>query len=271
MGVAMKFSLVDNERREAEPKLSGICPFCKAKTIAKCGEILSWHWAHYRKHDCDHWWENEQEWHRNWKNKFPNDWQEVIHRSEDGEKHIADIKTDHSWAIEFQHSYLDPKERRSRELFYKRMVWVVDGLRRKNDLKQFTEAIQDHGILISERPRIHSVFPDFCRLIKEWLPSDVPVFFDFGEQLEANSLWLLIPMGSDKNPCVTPIDKNTFIDWHLKGNFTPQPIMNSVRELKREMEFKQSASGHFPVSSYRLNPRPHYEQQRLKRKPRRRF
>jgi hypothetical protein len=41
-------------------------------------------------------------------------WQEIVHRSDSGEKHIADVKTDHGWVIEFQHSYLNPEERRSR-------------------------------------------------------------------------------------------------------------------------------------------------------------
>ena len=43
---------------------------------------------------CDPWWENETEWHRAWKDQFPADWQEIVHHAEDGEKHIADVKTD---------------------------------------------------------------------------------------------------------------------------------------------------------------------------------
>jgi len=38
-----------------------------------------------------------------------------VHRAEDGEKHIADVKTYHGRVIEFQHSYLKPVERRSRQ------------------------------------------------------------------------------------------------------------------------------------------------------------
>jgi hypothetical protein len=62
--------------------------------IAKCGQIRVWHWAHRAIRTCDPWWEPETKWHRDWKNQFPEDWQERIHKSEAGERHIADVKTD---------------------------------------------------------------------------------------------------------------------------------------------------------------------------------
>jgi competence protein CoiA len=46
-------------------------------------------------------------------------------------KHIADVRTIGGWVIEFQHSTLNPDERRSREKFYQRLIWVVDGTKRK--------------------------------------------------------------------------------------------------------------------------------------------
>lgn len=45
---------------------------------------------------------------------------------ESGEKHIADVKTDSGWVLEFQHSNINPKERLSRNSFYPKLVWVVD-------------------------------------------------------------------------------------------------------------------------------------------------
>ena len=88
----MKFANVDGCRREAAPGLSGECPVCSEPTIAKCGDSRAWHWAHKRTRVCDHWWENETQWHRAWKNVFSETWQEVVHSSADGEKHIADVK-----------------------------------------------------------------------------------------------------------------------------------------------------------------------------------
>jgi competence protein CoiA len=115
----MKFAVVGEERREAQPHLSGKCPFCGNAMIAKCGErrLRVWHWAHQETRTCDPWWE-ETDWHRGWKNQFPREWQEFIQRSETGEKHIADVKTDRGVVLEFQHSHLQPEERVRRENFY---------------------------------------------------------------------------------------------------------------------------------------------------------
>ena len=78
---------------------------------------------------CDHWWESETQWHRDWKNRFPQDWQEVVHFAKDGEKHIADVKTEDGLRVEFQHSFIKHEEVKSRENFYKQMIWLVDGPR----------------------------------------------------------------------------------------------------------------------------------------------
>ena len=69
----------------------GSCPCCGAEIIAKCGKIKVHSWAQKIKENCDHWWENETQGHRDCK-KIPVEWQEVVHIAEDGEKHIADLK-----------------------------------------------------------------------------------------------------------------------------------------------------------------------------------
>jgi competence protein CoiA len=136
-----KYALVNEERREAERGLLGKCPVCKNPVIAKCGDIRVKHWAHKGKRSCDIWWENETEWHRAWKDKFPRECQEFIQHDELGEKHIADVRTNHGLVIEFQHSHLDPKERDAREHFYKNMVWVVDGTRLEKNYQRFQKGI----------------------------------------------------------------------------------------------------------------------------------
>ena len=133
----MKFSTIEGQRREAEPGLSAACPSCGGAMIAKCGAHRVWHWAHQGVRVCDPWWESETHWHRAWKNEFPVGWQEVIHTAQSGEKHIADVKTKTGTVIEFQHSFLKAEERTSREAFYGKMVWVVDGRRRVRDATQF--------------------------------------------------------------------------------------------------------------------------------------
>jgi competence protein CoiA len=85
------------------------------------------HWAHYRPKDCDPWWENETQWHRDWKNLFPIECREVSHSATNGEIHRADIKTSTGIVIELQHSAMADAERESRENFYGNLVWILDG------------------------------------------------------------------------------------------------------------------------------------------------
>src|SRR5689334_12169298 len=116
----MKFALVNNAKVEAVKGAHGTCRTCGSEVIAKCGEVKANHWAHKGNRNCDPWWEHETEWHRAWKNHFSGEWQEVVLKDElTGEKHIADIKTEHGLVVEFQHSCINPEEQRKREGFYK--------------------------------------------------------------------------------------------------------------------------------------------------------
>jgi competence protein CoiA len=124
----MKYALVEDRRVEAKPKLRGSCPGCGKETISKCGRVVIWHWAHQPVRHCDPWWEGETEWHRMWKNYFTSEEQEVVHRdSKTGEIHIADVKTKDGYVIELQNSPLEIDELRSRETFYDKMIWIVNG------------------------------------------------------------------------------------------------------------------------------------------------
>lgn len=133
----MKYALVNGERQEAQPGLKGECPCCGSILVAKCGDIKVHHWSHHGVRKCDPWWENETEWHRNWKSHFPKEWQEVIQYAEDGEKHIADVKIEQGYVIEFQHSPINVEECQAREDFYKKMIWIIDGTRRHRDKNKF--------------------------------------------------------------------------------------------------------------------------------------
>lgn len=95
--------------------------------VAKCGPRVMHHWAHRGHRNCDPWWENETEWHREWKNRFPESCREISHIAADGEIHRADIRTPTGVYIEVQHSAITDAERVSRESFYGNLVWVIDG------------------------------------------------------------------------------------------------------------------------------------------------
>ena len=236
----MKYAIVGGQRHEAQPGMRGNCLVCGAESIAKCGEKRIWHWAHKTKRKCDHWWENETEWHRNWKNQLPVEWQEIVQTADNGERHIADVKTDQGWVIEFQHSHLKPEERRSRESFYGNLVWVVDGLRRKRDLKQFVEAVRN-GTQLSESPLIVTVHRSGSRLVEEWSTSPAPVFFDFGGSIQPNGLWLLIPLGLGHTAYFALVGKENFVIWHRQGTFTPQPFIDGIKKYEQQRAHAREA------------------------------
>jgi hypothetical protein len=192
LNVKTQFALVDGERREPKRGLSAKCPICENPMVAKCGEKRIHHWAHRQKHTCDHWWENKTEWHRTWQGYFPIEWQEVVHRADDGEKHIADVKTDQDWVLEFQYSHLKPEERQKRETFYKKLVWVVYGTRLEKDKPQFIETLNS-GSRFNETPLVLKVFTEKSVLLSEWAECSAPVFFDFGDE----TIWWLLPKAPD--------------------------------------------------------------------------
>lgn len=205
----MKYALINNKKSEAQKGAKGYCPICSSELVAKCGEIKINHWAHKGNRNCDPWWENETIWHRSWKEEFPIDWQEIIQFDKNGEKHIADIKTKNGWVIEFQHSYLNPEERRARNNFYSKLIWVVDGTRRKRDIEQFSKTLNS-STPFGGKLQIWRVHSHECVLLREWQDSHTPVFFDFGN----NQLWWLLESSSGSVVYVTPIPKEYFIEVH---------------------------------------------------------
>jgi competence protein CoiA len=129
----MQLALVNDNLVEAFSGGRGTCPICGCETIAKCGTRIINHWAHHRPKDCDPWWENETQWHRDWKNLFPVEGREIPHIANDGEIHRSDVKTPTGIVIEIQHSSMTDAERISREEFYKNLVWVIDGSEFRNN------------------------------------------------------------------------------------------------------------------------------------------
>jgi len=205
----MRFALVNGQRQEAQPTLSGECPGCGRPMVAKCGEVRIRHWAHKGNRLCDPWWENETEWHRTWKDQFPADWQEIVHDAGEGERHIADVKTAADWVIEFQHYPITLEERRFREGFYPKLIWVVDGTRRKRDREQFKNARQD-AILVGQTALVCKAFSHDCALLREWVAGTVPMLFDFGDE----ALWWLLATSANGLAYLHRFSRTQFIEWH---------------------------------------------------------
>lgn len=234
----MKYSLVDGVRVEPAPKLVGKCPSCGATMISRCGEIKVWHWAHKGKRSCDPWWENETEWHREWKNRFPEPWQEIVLEDEQtGEKHIADVRTDDGFVIEFQYSAIKPEEQRARESFYGRMVWVLSGARRKTDYKRFSNGFS--SFRTTNQSGIFFVhFPDEC-FPQTWINRRVPVFFDFEDVPDANPritkniVWGLMPGRQRGAAIVLGLSKDDLVGFAKNGN-----LFERLGEINRFSKFE---------------------------------
>lgn len=267
----MHFSLVGGERRAAEPGLSGSCPGCGAPMVAKCGEQRLWHWAHQRARMCDDWWEPETDWHRAWKNNFDAQWQEAIRYDEaSGEKHIADVLTEHGLVLEFQHSALNPVERAAREAFHRNMVWVVDGTRLKRDFPRFFEATD-----FFERTTNPSVFllrDAELAFPKSWLASRVPVFFDFrnGEKgdMRREQLWCLLPGRANGHAVIAVFSPASLVEGAKRHPrlFDAEDVVKRLDLQLRERALRQEmimlARQRMYLSSPRVRFRPTRRQSR---------
>lgn len=247
----MKYALVEGTRQEAQPKLRGRCHNCEREVIAKCGQQRIHHWSHLGKLECDYWWEPETEWHRSWKAKFPEEWQEVVHFADSGERHIADVKTSSGLVVELQHSPIAPEERTSRESFYKSMVWVIDGLRYKRDLPSFREALE-YGSIVNDNPMYISPLRSSAGIFKRWAPLQCVVFVDFGDEefsvgslpIPNDVLWMFQLNRATGQVVVGAVLRENFMQFCLTGAKLQQLVVTRAQQ---------------PRTRYRLPPGRRYQ------------
>ncbi len=206
----MRFAEVNGVRSGPQPGLKGSCSSCKGDVVAKCGKFVGWHWAHKARTHCDKWWEAETEWHRAWKNRFPDDWQETpLVDQATGELHIADVRTPSGLVLEFQRSTIALEEVRARESFYRRMVWVVDGCKGDADKFNFSNG--------RGRPNTDGLarFRWFGRgsLFARW-HTTTPVFIDFGD----HGFWRIMRFDpTTKEGMAGIVDRQLFADLVVSG------------------------------------------------------
>ncbi len=259
----MKFALVNGDKTEARTGLQGSCVYCQSDTIAKCGQVRIWHWAHKSKVSCDPWWENETEWHREWKNHFPKEWQEYIHTdSATGEKHIADIKTANGLVIEFQHSAIKSNDIKSREAFYKNMVWVVDGTRLKKDYPRFCKGMNGRKPFF--KGFFLSAFPGEC-FPASWLASSAPVYFDFqgdSPDMQRSALWCLFPV-VEGHAVIAGVPREQFIEFsstapHLLFAHELLSFIPEYLQSQRKRAASAQARRGYPNATPRQYARRHF-------------
>lgn len=230
----MKYAILNNKRIEPQRGIiDAVCPICGEAVFPKCGKIKIHHWAHKTKDYCDPWWENETEWHRQWKNLFPEECQEVVMLDNTtGEKHIADVRIK-NLTLEFQHSSISEKEKTSRENFYKNMFWIVDA-------RKYYEKFKNNLQILNHSESYNACFyynydefePNKNCFPRRWLNSNVPVIFDFGIQenikteFERQKKWVYCIFPNKFNNgynhviCGMYFTKKIFVNMILKTNFS---------------------------------------------------
>lgn len=233
----MKYALFEGKRVEPKKGLNAVCPFCGDEVIAKCGSVKMHHWAHKSVLTCDKWKENELPWHRNWKNQFPAEWQERIFTDiQTGEKHIADICTDHNFVIEFQHSPISEEEKISREHFYKEMCWVVDASGVRFRKKFFEKGIFRQDANLKD---FYYIDNPSQALPQQWTHRDSFVFLDFKgitDEMQYESLLCLVPTSvATKSTLAIKYSRIDFVE-RTKNNELPSFLINLRDGLNRTLQ-----------------------------------
>jgi competence protein CoiA len=136
----MMFAIDGNGNKvSATPKARAFCRFCGTEVVAKCGRIISWHWSHANREDCDSWSEGETRWHLAWK--------EPIEAIGDGMTevlfgpHRADICLPGGLLIELQNSAISSDEIEKREQFYTSQRLTYCGTSRRIKMRWIFNAI----------------------------------------------------------------------------------------------------------------------------------
>ena len=118
----------NQERMHPHPKGKGSCPVCSEEVIAKCGSVNVWHWAHKTSTDCPGA-KLETYWHRQMKEKFPEDQREAIVRNHLGTV-IADAydkETNTMYEFDFKNQLTTEEINKKNDIYrasgYK-VIWV---------------------------------------------------------------------------------------------------------------------------------------------------
>lgn len=185
------YAVVGEETRPPWRGGRGTCLRCGGEKIAKCGPRIRAHWAHRPIGDWDKWSEPETAWHRGWKDCFPSTWHEKCHTdSTTGEQHRSDVGTPKGIFVEVQNSPMSDSERRSRESFYKNLVWVVNGAPFQQNfeichrLPDPTEEVANDLVWYPAQPGMLGTIDGMC-----WRRSENPHYNDTPHQLVKLLSW----------------------------------------------------------------------------------
>lgn len=213
---------IDHE--EPTPGARSRCPACDGPVLAKCGRIVTWHWAHVAK-DCDPWAEPETQWHVDWKSRYPLESREVVIG-----RHRADVHFD-GRTIEFQNSRISRDEIREREEFYgKGLVWVVNGKSFEDRFEIRSKRRNGYGDYWTFRwKHAHSSWFGFTRnLFIDFCDKDVGEWSEFNPYVSRERGLFWVRLLGNSFPCGgwgLWMSRESFIKWTM----TPQQKKFSYR------------------------------------------
>jgi len=237
----MEFGIDINTNKRVRPKkgISTRCQCCNEILIPKCGKIRIHHWAHNSNH-CDKWWESETEWHRDWKNQFPEDWREKIKfdSENDNEKHICDIYNPNlELVIEFQNSPISVTELESREKFFNKMLWVVNSVSTQIELKPIEEGEKEIQKIMNDflGQKLNEIIRIPHKNVNELIDfrDRIKAKLLFGDQIEFEKLNKLFISQFDK--AVNEYEystsyKNSGLSGNEVRNILINPIIDDMKE-----------------------------------------
>lgn len=202
----MLYANVNGSKALPTKGLRGVCPSCGEIVIAKCGPLVTHHWAHNAGSECDPWAEKIGHWHLSWQKLIDVESVEVVRAP-----HRADIVGNDDVVIELQHSPISAEDIAGRERFYGDMVWLFDA----------TERFE----LINTGKRTF-----FSLQRTKHIPlCTKPVFFDFGGIIvEVESFTEVMPYLSGFGRTRTP-------EWFVE-HFLSQKLRSGVSIPPRGME-----------------------------------
>jgi competence CoiA-like predicted nuclease len=154
---------INGKRVYPQRGIEAYCPICHEQVGAYCGEIYIDHWQHKIYSDCDPWHEQETDWHRDWKNEFPENWQEVV-LTRKNDVHRADVMTSSGLVVEFQNSFISAGEIRERERFYQKMIWVINANAFKGNFR--IQSLVNFYLRLNESDNYQLSDPDYEPLKK---------------------------------------------------------------------------------------------------------
>ena len=235
----------------------GFCPCCGKSLNARAGEIRRPHWAHTSVERCDEWWENEEEWHYEWRkliditeHSCEVDIENVLEK--DNVRHFYDARINNRLSIILRRGKLSEDQIQQYESFFGDMLWIVEA--KKSNITRF-HRMKDSGVIreIAKRRGCYSMRRGETGFYEKWAKCKAPVVLDFGEnEKNEKNLWVILPNNDERVfRYIINFSKKELLDRILKeGNLfrngkTLDDVLKDFDEKIKEIdcEFTEFGNG----------------------------